>query len=442
MMRWIGFCVGLTLLLGTTSTALALESREFRLDNGLKGVVVRESKAPVVIVQTWYRVGSADEKPGKGGLSHMLEHMMFQGTENLEPEEFSRLVAQEGGEDNASTTNDYTMYYIKLSADRAELALKLEAERMGSLLLAQEEFDAENLVVREERRVRIDADPNQRMLERYRTLAYGEHPYGRPVIGRMDEIAALTLDDLKAWYQSYYAPNNATIVVVGDVDPKQIEEWIRTHFDSLAAQPAPPRPRLPDPPRRTKPERLEVSDKLAKLPIWIAGYPVPGMAMPASIEDALALDVLAVILGHGSTSRLHQRLVRDLGVAVSTSASYSGFSASWELFSISAMPKPGADLRAIETVIFQEVERLTKEPVTARELEKARNGLIAEQVYSQDSIERIAWIIGRMTTNGLDWRLMLDDYPKRVRTVTSAAVQRVAARYLQSEGVTIGILKP
>ncbi|MBF0262537.1 MAG: insulinase family protein [Magnetococcales bacterium] len=439
--RGVGFVVAMLAWLAPAA-ASALDTREFTLDNGLKGIVARESKAPVVIVQVWYRVGSADEKPGKTGLSHMLEHMMFQGTETVPPEQFSRIIAREGGEDNASTTTDYTMYYVKLASDRLELALRLEADRMRGLKLAEEEFKSENLVVREERRMRTDADPNQRMLERYRALVFGDHPYGRPVIGAMNEIEALTLTDLASWYQTYYAPNNATLVVVGDVDLEATEKLVRNYFSPLPAQPEIPRPRLPDPPRRETPARLEVIDKAAKLPIWMAGYTVPSLAMTPDSNDAMALDILAAVLGGGNTSRLHNRLIREQALAVSASCSYSGHALSWEQFSLSAMPKAGTDLKAIEAAMFTEVERLQKEPVPARELEKAQNGLIAERVYTMDSIDHIAWVIGRMSLNGVNWRVMFDDYPARVRAVTSADLQRVATRYLQPERLTVGILKP
>ncbi|MBF0417052.1 MAG: insulinase family protein [Magnetococcales bacterium] len=424
------------------SSASALEARTFTLENGLKGIVARESKAPVVIAQMWYRVGSVDEKPGKAGLSHMLEHMMFQGTESVPPEAFSKIIAREGGEDNASTTTDYTMYYVKLASDRLELALRLEADRMRGLKLSEEEFTSENLVVREERRMRTDADPNQRMLERYRALLFGDHPYGRPVIGSMKEIEGLTLADLTAWYQTYYAPNNATLVVVGDVDPEETEQLVKKHFAHLASQPQIPKPQLPDPPSRQEPARLEVTDKGAKLPIWMAGYTVPSWAMTPDTNDAMALDILATVLGGGGSSRLHTRLIRELALAVSASASYSGHAMSWEPFSLSAMPKAGADLKELEKAMFEEVERLQQEPVPARELEKAQNGLIAERVYAMDAIDHIAWIIGRMSLNGQDWRMMFDDYPARVRAVTSADLQRVARKYLQPARLTVGILKP
>ncbi|MEO5345249.1 MAG: insulinase family protein [Magnetococcus sp. YQC-9] len=434
---------GLLVAIGLfAAQAQAIETREFTLENGLKGIVARESKAPVVILQVWYRVGSADEKPGKTGLSHMLEHMMFQGTETVPPEQFSKIIAREGGEDNASTTTDYTMYYIKLASDRLELALQLEADRMRGLKLTEEEFKSENLVVREERRMRTDADPNQRMLERYRALVFGEHPYGRPVIGAMQEIEGLTLEDLSAWYKTYYAPNNATLVVVGDVDPGQVEGLVKRYFAPLPAQAAIPRPQFPDPPRRTEPARLEVNDKAAKLPIWMAGYTVPSFAMSKESNDALALDILSVVLGNGSTSRLHHRLIRDQALAVSVSASYSGYASSWEQFSFSAMPKAGADLKEIEKTIFAEIERVQKEPIPARELEKAQNGLIAERVFTMDSIDHIAWVLGRMSLNGLDWRMPFTDYPARVRAITSADLQRVAVKYLQPDHLTVGILRP
>ncbi|MEO5331686.1 MAG: insulinase family protein [Magnetococcus sp. YQC-5] len=422
--------------------ALALEFRAFCLENGMKVVLAMENKAPVIISQVWYRVGSADEIPGKTGLAHMLEHMMFQGTQKVAPEEFSKIIAREGGQDNASTTADYTMYYIKLAADRIDLALQLEADRMQGLKLSEEKFKSENQVVREERRMRTDSDPNQRMMEQFRALAYGKHPYSHPVIGSMQEIAGLTLEDLKDWYRDYYAPNNVTLVVVGAMNLDQVEKSIRDHFSQLEANPEIKHARLPDLPVQEAPRRLEVSDKTVKLPVWVAGYAVPTLGMPELAQDAIPLDVLAVVLGNGSTSRLHNRIIREQGLAVSASAGYSGFARSWELFSISSMPKPGVDLKALEKAIFQEVALLTREPVPERELEKARNGLIAEHVYSQDSIDRIAWLIGRMSVNNLDWRILLDDYPRRVRAVTSEDLLRVAAKYLRPERVTVGVLQP
>ncbi|MBF0439239.1 MAG: insulinase family protein [Magnetococcales bacterium] len=421
---------------------MAMESRELRLDNGMSVVLVRENKAPVVVTQMWYKVGSMDETLGKSGLSHMLEHMMFQGTKTVPPEEFSKLIAREGGEDNASTSSDYTMYYIKLASDRIELALRLEADRMRGLQLEEKEFKSENLVVREERRVRTDSDPNQRMMEKFRQTAYGDHPYARPVIGTMAEIEALTLNDLKTWYNGYYAPNNATLVVVGNMDLDQTEKLVRHYFAPMAAHPGLTHAVLKDLPSQDSPRRLEVSDKATKLPYWVAGYAVPTLAMSEWMQDAFPLDVLSVILGNGNTSRLHQRMIRERGLAVSAHAGYSGFSRSWELFTLSAMPKPGVDLKELEKALFEEVSRLAEEQVSARELEKACNGLIAEHVYAMDSIDRIAWLIGRMRVNDLDWRIMFEEYPRRVRAVTAQDIQRVAAQYLRPERVTVGILQP
>lgn len=432
---WLGVCL-------LSTSAWATEYREWQLKNGMKVVLVKENKAPVVISQVWYRVGSADEPLGKTGLAHMLEHMMFQGTEKIPPEEFSKIIAREGGEDNASTSNDYTMYYVKVASDRIELALKLEADRMRGLKLAEEEFKSENLVVLEERRMRTDSDPNQRMMEKFRVLAYGDHPYSRPVIGSMEDVAALTLEDLTGWYAKYYAPNNVSLVVAGDIDLDQVEALIQKYFADLPAQKDLKSDKWPDLVIQDAPRRLDVKDKMTKLPVWVAGYPVPTLSMPEYVRDAFALEVLSVVLGSGSTSRLHQRIIREQGLAVSASASYSGLSRSWELFSLSAMPKPGVEIKALEKAILQEVALLTKEPVTVRELEKARNGLIADYVYAKDSIDRIAWLIGRMSVNGLDWRLMLDDYPTWIRAVTPEELLRVAVKYLHPVKITVGVLQP
>ncbi|MBF0295255.1 MAG: insulinase family protein [Magnetococcales bacterium] len=422
--------------------ALALESRELRLENGLQVVLVRENKAPVAVVQVWYRVGAVDEKNGKTGLAHMLEHMMFQGTATVPPDEFAKIIAREGGHDNAATSQDFTYYYVKLAADRVGLALRLEADRMRNLKLTAKEFASENLVVREERRMRVESDPNTRMIEQYQRTAYGEHPYGRPVIGWMEELAGLTLEDLEAWYRTWYAPNNAILVVVGDIEFDAVEAQVREYFAPLPALPGLQREKLPDLPPQEAPRRLEVVDKQAKLPIWVAGYPTPTLAMPGSAEDVFALDLLSVILGHGSTSRLHRRVIREQGLAVSASSSYSGTGRSWELFSINAMPKPGVAPEALEKAIFAEVVRLTEEPVPERELEMAQNALIAEHVFAQDSIDRIAWIIGHSRANDLDWHMLFEEYPRRVRAVTVADLKRVAARYLRPERVSVGILKP
>lgn len=483
--RGILSVIGLLALFLWPFYAEGLEHQDFTLDNGLRVILVRESKAPVVISQVWYRVGSVDEKAGKTGLSHMLEHMMFQGTKEVPTGEFNRLVGQNGGEDNASTSYDFTNYYIKFSADRVELALRLEADRMRHLVLRDTLFRSENLVVQEERRTRTDANPTSRFMEQFRARIYGTHPYGRPIIGWMGEIQQLTVEDLEAWYQRYYAPNNAILVLVGDMDLATIAERVRHHFGSLPALPNPtptllppyqPPPPIPDPAKQSPgvPERFEVTDPAVTVPLWVGSYPVPTL-LTEGREDVFALDVLATILGGDSTSRLHKKLVLETGLAVSASASYGGYGRSWELFSVSAMPKSAttspspsakpdeadrlsphddgmvesgagvtgnAALPLIEQTVLQTVARLAQESVDERTLQRAKNSMIAQHVFSRDSIHVMASEIGLLSANGLDWRSLIESYPDKIAAVRAEDVQRVAARYLRPEQLIVGVLKP
>ena len=431
----------LTVGLFAAGPAAALEYREQTLDNGLQVILVRESKAPVVVSQLWYRVGASDEVDGRTGLAHMLEHMMFQGTRTLAPKEFSRIIARNGGDDNAFTSLDYTTYHTKVAADRLELALRLEAERMHGLLLRESEFTSENLVVREERRTRTDANPSSRFRERYRALAYGDHPYGRPVIGWMADIEGLTLADLEAWYRRYYAPNNAILVVVGDVDFARTLDWVQTYFGPLPAQPGLERAPLPELTVADTPRRIEVSDQGATLATWMAGYPAPGVTT-AGAADRFALEVLAKILGGGASSRLYRRLVVERRLAVSAAAGYDSTSRGPPLFALSAVPNEGVAIAALERAMFDEAARMAIIPVSERELEMAKNSLIAAHVYAQDSVEYISSTIGQMTIADGDWRTQVLSYPERIRAVSAGEVQKMAARYLREESVVVGVLTP
>ncbi|MEO5362121.1 MAG: insulinase family protein [Magnetococcus sp. DMHC-8] len=481
--------LGVVLLCLGSWRAEGLEHQDFTLNNGLRVILVREPKAPVAISQVWYRVGSVDEVEGKTGLSHMLEHMMFQGTPAVPAGEFHRLVGRNGGENNASTTHDATSYYIKLAADRIELALRLEADRMRHLSLQEEHFRSENQVVQEERRSRTDADPNGRFLEKFQARAYGSHPYGRPVIGWMTDIQHYTVADLRAWYQRHYAPNNAVLVLVGDLDLAAMAQHVRDHFADLPARPDLPQtlvsPYRPPPlPAADEPvgllelsasQRLAVTDPGVTLPMWYGGYPVPTL-LSEGREDVFALDVLATILGSGSNSRLYQKLVLEEGLAVSVSAHYGGFSRSWELFTLSATPKsPGgppapslaaspegngeptlvsrpdgaatgvtgaAALPRIEQAILHEIDRLAREPVSERELQRAKNGMIARHVFAHDSIHELASAIGLLSANGIDWLSVVEELPQKIEAVRAEDVQRVAARYLRPGHLVVGVLTP
>ncbi|MEO5376644.1 MAG: insulinase family protein [Magnetococcus sp. DMHC-6] len=430
----------------TPVTAVPLEYQEETLKNGLRVILVREPKAPVVISQVWYRVGAVDEPEGHTGLAHMLEHMMFQGTNNHPPGEFSRLVAQNGGTDNASTSQDYTNYYIKLSSDRLELALQLESDRMSHLLLAQTEFVSENLVVREERRTRTDSDPTQKMLEIFRAKAFGSHPYGRPVIGSMADIEHHTLEDLKGWYEEYYAPNHAVLVLVGDLEFGKTMALVKKYFAPLKAKADDPKAKamqtIPPPVTPTTQQRVVVTDANATLPMWFAGFLTPTLAEKKKAADVYALDLLTTILGGGGSSRLYQQLVVKEGLAISVSASYGGIGRYPDLLTLSAIPKPGVELAVLEKRVLEEVMRLTQERVTQRELDRARNGLVAEQIYARDSVYQTAALIGNAVVCGVDWREVLEHYPERISAVTEEEIYRVARLYLDPERATVGILLP
>ncbi|MBF0589208.1 MAG: insulinase family protein [Magnetococcales bacterium] len=441
--HWLGLLALIILLpLGSVQSA-PLPSRDLTLENGLRMVLVRAPRAPLVVVQVWYRVGAMDEQNGKTGLAHMLEHMMFQGTESTPPAEYSKIISRHGGENNASTSHDYTNYYAKISSEHLELVLRLEADRMRNLVLKEKEFLSENKVVQEERRVRTDADPNARMMEKYRALSYGEHPYGRPVIGPMKDIQGLNLADLKGWYKRYYAPNNAILVVAGDLELDGAEALVRKHFGPLKADPDLQPVHSPPLSIPKAPKRLEVRDAEARLPIWVAGFPFPSGMDSKSQDDAFALDLLMTAMGGGSSSRLNQSLVRHKKLAVSARAGGGGFyGRSGGMGSIHVTPRPGVSLEKIEQAVFEEVDRLRWDPISDRELERIKNSMLAADVYEKDSINSMATTIGRVLVSGGDWKLHTEKFTQLVRAVTADAVRDAAQHYLDPQRVTVGILLP
>ncbi len=401
---------------------------------------MREGKAPVVVTHVWYRVGAIDEESGQSGLAHMLEHMMFQGTATVPPGEFSRLIARNGGDDNASTSHDFTNYHINLGADRLDLAMGLEADRMRKLVLADEEFQSENLVVREERRSRVEAKPDARMLERYRAVAHGRHPYGRPVIGWMDDIERHSVAALEAFYRRHYAPNNAVLVVVGDLDLDGATALVEKHFGPLTSPGAIQRRAPPAADPITTPLHFQVSDPEAKLPFWQVGYRVPTLADAAAGEDPLVLDVLSSLLTGGLSSRLHKRLVVTDRLAVAVDADYAALARHDTLFGIAVTHAADVQPRRVERAVLEELDRLAREPVGERELQKVKNGLVAGAVFERDSVDSLAWTIGRAVTSGVPWRSVLVEYPARVRAVSAGDVQRVAAKYFQPKARVVGLL--
>ena len=407
---------------------------ETTLPNGLKVILLENPKAPLVTFQVWYRVGSRNEEWGKTGLSHVLEHMMFKGTEKVGAEEFLRIIQENGGNFNAFTSYDYTGYYENLSSDRIQVAIDLESDRMQNLILRQEDFLTERMVVVEERRLRTEDNPRAFLLEQMMATAFQIHPYRWPIIGWMEDLSRLTLEDLKSYYRTYYNPVNAFLVVVGDFKKGEILPKIEKAFGSYVKGIVPNQDRAKDPPQIGE-RRISVK-KEAQLPFLVMGYHVPNLRDP----DSYVLEVIVAILSAGKSSRLYQSLVREKRLVLSADAEHSLLSHDPSLFYISADLLPGKEVAEVEKALDQEVERLQKEPVGEKELEKAKNQLEAAFIYGQDSLFYQAILLAHYEIS-LDWRA-IDSYLPSIRKVSAEDIQRVAKRYLVPDNRTIGILVP
>lgn len=421
--------------------AWGLESEELTMGNGLRLIMVREPKAPVVMTQIWYRVGGVDEVAGKTGLSHMLEHMMFQGTREVPPGGYGRIIAQHGGEDNASTSWDSTDYWSKLSSDQLDLALKLEGDRMQNLVLDASRFQSENNVVREERRSRFDSNPQGRFFEKFRNFFFQDHPYGRPVIGWMADIEGLTVQDLESWYRHHYTPDNAIVVIVGDVDFAQGKKLVETYFGSIKPSDGKHLGRLSQTQQITGGRRLVERDPGVIAPSLRIAWPTPSYIFGDS-ADVPVLDVLATILGGGGSSRLYRHVVMEQQKAVMVQSQYSGMALGVDSLDIHADPRDGFPVEDLEKAVMAEVLDLMENLVTDEELQRAKNGLLADRIYARDSIDHLASMIGQLSVLGLDWRRFVEGYPQIIQGVTAEQVRAVAVRYLGLDKAVVGILTP
>ena len=412
---------------------------EFELDNGLKVIVKEDHRAPIVVSQVWYKVGSSYEPVGITGISHVLEHMMFKGTESHPPGEFSRIIAANGGRENAFTGRDYTAYFQTLSKDRLEVSFELEADRMRNLTLPPEEFVKEVNVVKEERRMRTEDKPTALTYEQLMAVAYRSLPYSHPVIGWMSDLDNLTVEDLRRWYRLWYAPNNATLVVVGDVEPQQVLELARKYFGPLQPEQTPELKTLREPPQRG--ETRVVVKAPAKEPYLAFGYKTPVLLSAEQEWEPFALDMLASILDGGSSARFSRELMRGREIAVSADADYSAFSRLPGMLLVDGSPAPGTDIGELEQALREQVDRLKEELVSEQELERIRAQVVASKVYELDSVFYQAMQIGILETVGLDWRL-LDQYVDRIKAVTPEQVRAVARKYLTDDALTVAVLEP
>ncbi len=426
----------LSLALPVSAQAEILEQT---LSNGMRVIVKTDRRAPVAVSQVWYRAGSTDEFNGTTGVAHVLEHMMFKGTKTVPAGEFSRRIAAAGGRENAFTSRDHTAYFQTLQKDRLELALKLEADRMANLELSADEFAKEIQVVMEERRLRTEDNPQAQLYEGLMAMAYMAHPYRRPVIGWMDDLRNMSVDDARHWYERWYAPNNATLVVAGDVDPAQVFSWAQQYFGPLAAKALPQRKPQNEPEQHG--ERQVVVKAPAKLPVVALAWKAPTLTDPEKDSDPYALEILAGVLDGHASARLNQSLVREKRLATEASAGYDAVSRGPSLFMVDATPAEGHTVAEIEAALKQEVARLVKEGVGEQELARVKAQVLASQVYQQDSLFYQAMLIGEWTTAGLDYRAR-DTRFRKLKEVTAEQVQAVAAKYLVDEKMTLAQLDP
>jgi len=412
---------------------------EFMLDNGMKIIVREDHRAPVVVSQIWYKVGASYEHNGITGVSHVLEHMMFKGTNTHAPGEFSRIISENGGRENAFTGRDYTAYFQQLEKSRLEVSFELEADRMRNLLLQPEEFAKEVKVVMEERRLRTEDKPQSLTYERFSAAAFQTSPYHNPIIGWMNDLENMNIDDLKDWYKKWYAPNNATLVVVGDVKPNEVYLLAQKYFG-----PVPRGKNIKLKPRlevEQEGERRIVVKRPAKLPYLLMGYQVPVLKTAQEDWEPYALEVLAQILDGDDSARLAINLVRGTQIAASASASYDIAARMQSLFMFSAVPSQNKTVIDIELALKTEIERIKNEPITKEELERVKIQVVASDIYEKDSVFYQAMQIGMLETIGLNWKLM-DDYVERIRAVTTEQVQQVAKKYLVDDHLTVAVLEP
>lgn len=365
--------------------AHAVEVKEFQLKNGLKLIVQEDHRSPVVVSQVWYRAGSIDEVNGKTGVAHVLEHMMFKGTKLVKAGQFSRLIAAAGGKENAFTGADYTCYFQQLEKSQLPLSFKLEADRMANLQLTKAEFDKEIKVVMEERRWRTDDKPQALVNEAFQATVYHAHPYARPVVGFMNDLENMTYEDAREWYHNWYAPNNATLVVVGDVNAQEVYKLAQQYFGKLKPKVLPERKLQVEPAQIG--ERRIIVKAPAKLPYLLMGYHVPALVDPTKDWEPYALEVLAGVLSGNPAARLNQSLVRDTQLAVDASAGYDIMSRGrLSVFELDGTPSEGKTVAELEAALLQQIEKIKATGVTVAELDRVKAGVIAADVYQRDSM--------------------------------------------------------
>ncbi|WP_419419296.1 M16 family metallopeptidase [Legionella sp. D16C41] len=413
--------------------------QKFTLDNGLKIIVKEDHRSPVAVSMIWYNVGSADEPGGISGVSHALEHIMFKGTTKYPLGVFSKTIAAVGGQENAFTNYDYTAYFEKLAASQLPISFELEADRMQNLLLNKEEFAKEMKVIQEERRQRTDDNPQALALERFLATAHLSDPYHHPIIGWMDDLKNLKIGDVKAWYQSFYAPNNATLVVVGDIDAKKIYDLAKVYFGQLPKKPTFVRKAQTEPPT-FGPKSVEIHTP-AQLPMLMFGYNVPSLKTAKAPWEAYALEVIDGILDAGENARFAKNLVRGNHIASSASAYYNLYTRYPTQFIVFGMPSQSHTLPELKAAMVKEIKKLQTERISEAELKRIKTQIIAQKTFEKDSIFGQAMELGLLETVGLGWQIA-EKFTDEINAITPEQIQEVAKRYFNDNSQTEAQLFP
>lgn len=433
-----GLCIAILLI----SSAAVANPHEFLLDNGLRLIVKQDHRSPVVVTQIWYKAGSIDEVNGVTGVAHVLEHMMFKGTEKVPNGEFSKKIAAAGGRENAFTSYDYTAYYQQLHKNHLPMAMELEADRMRNLILTEEEFSKEIKVVMEERRLRTDDQARSLLYEKMMSVAYQAHPYKNPIIGWMNDLENMRVEDAREWYDRWYAPNNAILIVVGDVDANEVFRLAQKNYGTIPKHPLLPlnarKPQTEPPQTGTK--RIIVKAP-AELPYLMMGYHAPTIRNVTEDWEPYALEILEGVLDGHASARLNKSLVRESQIANSANAGYSAMARGPSVFFLSAVPRAGKTVAELEQALRKEIEKITRDGVTEDELARVKAQVVAGHVYQRDSIFSQAMQLGRLESTGLSYR-DIDIILEKLKGVTAAQVRDVAKKYFNDDSLTVAVLDP
>jgi zinc protease len=428
-------------LIGAAPPAAArvFDPETFTLANGMQVVVITNRRAPIVTHMVWYRVGSADELQGHSGIAHFLEHLMFKGTREVGPGEFSRVVQRNGAYNNAFTSFDYTAYYENIARDRLEVAMRLEADRMVNLSLAENEVHSELSVILEERRQTIDSRPGARLAEQLGAALYLNHPYGRPIIGWMHEMQELTREDAVAWYQRWYAPNNAILIVAGDINAAELRPLAERYYGTIPSRPVPQRLRPQEPPPQAE-RRVTLRDARVAQPEFSRVWLAPSRHSPGS-EHAYALEVLADIIGGGQTSRLSRSLVMEHELAVGAGAYYDPDAVDQTGFSVRVNARPGVEIAQVEAATEEVLARVVQDGVTADEVARSIARMQAAAVLGRDNLPDAARVFGEVLATGgtVD---DVESWPDHIAAVTAEQVTAAARAILRPERSASGLLLP